>query len=151
MLNKDVEHINCPGYCVVARRDRSVDQNRGGIITLCRASLFPYIVHVHTSTCAERMWHYLTLDVGIVVLCNWHRPPGSDDDIIQTFRDEFQQFAADTQFHIVCGDLNIHHIPWLHFSNAATASGDMMWNIASEFHLQQRVTQPIHNDYLLDF
>ena len=71
-LNDDCKEINCiPGYVVVGRRDRSIGENRGGVLTLCRRDFFHYMTHVQTSDVAERMWHYVILDSGIYVLCNW--------------------------------------------------------------------------------
>ena len=51
---------------------------------------------------------------------------------------------------VVAGDLNIHHLPWLLFSNGSTIEGDLMKNMCDDLGLRQIVRAPTRNQYLLD-
>ena len=67
-LNCNFEDVILPGYQVISRRDRSDQENRGGIISFARVDVFN-IVCVKVSADAERSWHYLHLDHGTIAIC----------------------------------------------------------------------------------
>ena len=52
-LSEEVEDLQISGYATVSRRDRSKEENRGGIITLRRKD-FNNLVHVSHSVNEER-------------------------------------------------------------------------------------------------
>ena len=70
---------------VLSRRDRAYGENRGGILTLARRDVKDF-VHLFNAIEAERSWHYLYFDAGIIALGNWFRPPAVDDLHIITLR-----------------------------------------------------------------
>ena len=51
---------------------------------------------------------------------------------------------------LIVGDLNIHQISWLRFSNGDTPRGRMLKNLCDEYGFQQFVSQPTRGEYLLD-
>ena len=76
-LDISSKEATIPNYNVLWRRDRSESPNRGGVITLVRDDV-KLLAHMHVSAQAERMIHYLHVDLGIIAIVNWYRPPGSD-------------------------------------------------------------------------
>ena len=108
-LNKSVEVKVIPNYIVLSRRDRSEGENRSGILTLVRHDLRGF-VHLYNSVVAERSWHYLHLDVGIIAIGNWYRPPGSDISHIESLRDEIAAMKHEVIGLCVTGDMNVHHV-----------------------------------------
>ena len=72
-LNDSIEDVVIPNYRDVARRGRSIHENRGGVITYARFDVC-HIVCVSKASDAERTWHFLHLDLGTIAICNWYRP-----------------------------------------------------------------------------
>ena len=134
---------------MISRRDRSDQENRGGIISFARVDVFN-IVCVKVSADAERSWHYLHLDHGTIAICNWYRPGSSDDDHITSLRGELEEIRSEVIGCIIMGDCNIHHSRWLHFSNGNTPEGSLLKDICDDHGLQQLVRKPTRGDYLLD-
>jgi len=148
-LNESIEQVELPNYTILSRRDRSSSENRGGIIAFVRLDV-KNVVHVNNSTVAERSWHLLHSDIGSIALCNWYRPPGADLDHIDSFQQELSEFQDDAIGSLVIGDLNIHHMRWLRFSNDNTAAGAQLKRICDEADLHQLVREPTREQYLLD-
>ena len=146
-LNADVASIALPGYSVIARRDRSAHENRGGVLSLCRSELFAYVVHVHTSVVAERMWHLFVSPIGALCMCNWYRPGSSSDDVVLSFKDEYGEHGSDYIGSIIAGDLNFHSIRWLRHSSHNARIADIMQQICAEFSLIDYVRQPTRGNH----
>ena len=148
-LNASIEEVLLPNYKIVARRDRSDGENRGGILTYARTDIY-YIVHVKESANAERMWHFLHLDVGTVAICNWYRPGSGGSDQIASIADELLELREEVIGIIVMGDCNVHHRKWLRFSNNNTPEGELLHRICDDHGLRQCICVPTRGDYLLD-
>ena len=148
-LDQSVGHVKLADYHCISRRDRSLNQNRGGIVLYAKSHLKD-IVHLMNSEVAERSWHMLKLDTGNVLIANWYRPPGSDDSHIHSFREELCNFMPMASSCIVAGDLNVHHKRWLRYSNADTSQGQLLQKICNDFDLQEQVRKPTRESYLLD-
>ena len=78
-LNKSIEEVHIDGYKMLSRRDRHENENRGGVICFVRLD-FQDVVFISESQQAERLWHFLHLDIGTVVLANWYRPPSASEE-----------------------------------------------------------------------
>ena len=62
-------------------------------------------------------------DVGSYVIADWYRPGASNDDSVHGFRNELQVLIFDNIGTIILGDLNIHYIRCLRYSNDNIARG----------------------------
>ena len=70
-LNNSIEHFNIANYSCISRQD---NRHGGGIAIYAKIG-FKNLVHLEDSLDAERSWHYLHTDLGIIALCNFYRPP----------------------------------------------------------------------------
>ena len=52
-LDQSTESVKIPGYKEISRRDRSIKENRGGVITYARNDV-QNVVHLFNSSNAER-------------------------------------------------------------------------------------------------
>ena len=95
-MDSSTEEISLPNYDLVSRRDRSTQENRGGIITFARCDFARNFVHVSTSTGGEREWFIMHLDVGAIGLAHWHRPPDESVEKIYGLEEEINQIQNDT-------------------------------------------------------
>ena len=148
-LDASTESFTVPGYKIIARRDRGINTNRGGILTLCKSCLNT-VVHIHSSGNYERMWHYIHTDIGCILLCNWYRSDFLPHDNFTSFVAEFEQYSHEAIANLVAGDLNIHHKKWQRYSNANTGMGQELQNICGNLGLVQQIGGPTRNEYLLD-
>ena len=105
-LNSSIENVVIPNYKVLSRRDRSENENRGGVITYVRNDIH-VMVHMLKSPESERLWHFLHLDIGTIAISNWYRPPVCADSHIQEFDAEIVSFKDDVISYIVMGNMNI--------------------------------------------
>ena len=148
-LNKSIEGVSLLNYRVISRRDRSEGENRGGVITYARLDVLN-IVCVKESLDAERVWHYLHLDVGAVAICNWYRPGAGGEEQIASLAEDLVEIRDDVIGIIIMGDCNVHHRKWLRHSNANSSEGDLLHRIRDDLGLKQCVKSPTRGDYLLD-
>ena len=148
-LNASIEEISIPGYRILSRRDRSVGENRGGIVSLARLDV-PNIVCVEQSENAERAWYYLHFDIGSIAVCNWYRPGAAGDEPILSLQDELFRIRSDVLGIVVMGDCNVHHIRWPRYSNGTSADGSILKRICDDFGMKQLVDLPTRGPYLLD-
>ena len=51
---------------------------------------------------------------------------------------------------VIMGDMNVHHIRWLYYSNGISPEGRRLKDIADDFDLRQMVREPTRGEYLLD-
>ena len=114
--------MKIPGYKEISRRDRSIKENSGGIITYARNDV-QNVVHLFNSSSAERSWHLIHFNIGTYAMANWYRPGADDGNAIRSFRIELQEIMSSNLGVLVLGDLNIHHVRWLRHSTANTCSG----------------------------
>ena len=121
-LDDSIEEVDLPGYTCISRRDRSDAANRGGIATFCKNDI-KNLVFLKHSEAAERSWHLILRDSGTLALCNWYRPPHAETHSIETFKSEMESLAEDVVGNIVTGDLNVHHVRWLRYSNGNMRGG----------------------------
>jgi len=148
-LNKSIEMIKITNYVLLSRRDRSDEDNRGGIIAYVRSDVHN-VVHLFNSSEAERSWHLIHTDVGTYAMANWYRPGVAEENVLQTFRQELEEIVSQNLGTLVTGDLNIHHSKWLVHSSGNTPQGEMLREIANDFGLVQLVREPTREQYLLD-
>ena len=148
-LNSSIEHFQINKYTCISRYDRQ-DGRIGGGVALYAKDSCKYIVHASDSEVAERSWHFLHSDQGIVLIGNCYRPPDAAADAIQTLRDEPKEYENKVSGILLVGDFNVHHRKWLRFSNGNTQVGEMMHSICQEFALRQHVQEPTREQYLLD-
>ena len=148
-LDKSTEEVRIHNYMTVSRKDRSDDPNRGGVLTLARKD-FNKLVFVEHSKAAERSWHFLHLDTDILLLGNWYRSPSSTDDGFEDLHEELSKLMPEVTGTILTGDFNIHHAPWLRFSNGKSTVGANLKAVFDTVGLQQLVREPTRNEYLLD-
>jgi len=148
-LDESHKEINVPGYEVVARRDRHAGSNRGGVLTLQRKG-FNGLVFIDNAKEEERSWMFLKLGLETILIGNWYRPGASTFDGFTNLYAEMAVYFPQVSGVMLMGDLNIHHIRWLKYSNQNTTIGAEM-KMFCDFHgLQQIVKAPTRNEYLLD-
>ena len=148
-LNSSIEDHPIANYSCISRFDRQDGRQGGGIAIYAKVS-FSNLVHVSNSASAERSWHYLHTDLGIIAICNMYKPPDAGMDTISSLRTELHAHSEYCHGYIVMGDFNIHHRKWLRYSNANTALGEELQNICQEFALNQLIRQPTRGPHLLD-
>ena len=148
-LDESTPDVEIANYTCICRRDRAPTANRGGIATYVRNDI-KSVVHLEKSDHAERAWHLCKLDIGSILIGNWYRPPGSNDDAIHSMRAELVRLSPLGFGHVVMGDMNIHHKKWLKYSNADSPEGDLLRSICDEFDLREHIKAPTRGKYLLD-
>ena len=147
-----LKEVDLKGYTKVSRLDRRDGSGWGGIMLFAKEGYQDFIVHVGDSEAAERSWHILHTDRGLVSLCLWYRPPNRGEiDSISTLPHELDQFAKDVCGHIIVGDLNVHQESWLkHSSDGNTTEGKELHAFCRERGLDERVRKPTRGNNLLD-
>ena len=148
-LDASTESVTIANYNVVSRRDRSERANRGGVLTLARSD-FNRLAHIENSTLEERSWHYLHMDSEILLLGNWYRPGATEHDAYAALQEEMGTHVLEATGIILSGDLNVHHARWLRFSNGNTVQGSDLKAVCDNLGLQQLVSEPTRQQYLLD-
>ena len=80
-LDRGVAELKLEGYEEVARKDR--EDGWGGVAVLAKKEITNNVVHLDTSSSAERVWLILHTDQGPYFLCSSYRPParGNTDSI----------------------------------------------------------------------
>ena len=81
----------------------------------------------------------------------WYRPPayGEIQSIID-FETELKAWAPCVIGSVIIGDMNVHHKPWLHYSNGITPEGIALFRMCSRNSIEQLVKTPTRDKYLLD-
>ena len=152
-LDGSVENLEVKGYTVVTRRDRtspSGDEGYGGILVLARVDV-ESVAALEKSAEDERAWCTVHTSMGPVLLGNWYRPPSDDPrSSMPRCRAELGRLMEDHVGTILVGDINAHHRRWLVHSNKNSIEGKLMWDICTDFGLQQGVREPTRGPYLLD-
>ena len=148
-LNVSHEEISLTEYRTISRRDRKEEENRGGILTLARKD-FNKIVHVENAASEERSWHFLHLGPEVILLGNWYRPGSTIHDSFEGLNSDLQRLLPECTGIILTGDLNIHHVRWLRYSNGNSQVGTDLRLICENHDLQQLVSEPTRGQYLLD-
>ena len=148
-LTSSTEGFEIANYKKVSRLDRSDGREGGGICVYCKSHL-DCLVEVCHSEIAKRSWMYLHSDHGIILIGNWYRPPDADDICITSLSDEINQHLPHVNGIVLMGDFNIHHRKWLRFSSGNTALGETLKGICDDFTLNQLVSEPTRQQYLLD-
>ena len=111
LLTKKVKHLKFPGYSLVSRRDRADQSGWGGILLFVKDSFRDIIVHVGDSEVAERSWHILHTDLGLISICLWYRPPDAGEvESIRSLTPELEKHGSGTMGTIIFGDMNLHHV-----------------------------------------
>ena len=141
------------GYHLVAQLDRrnSFRGDRGGIALYARDGFQDSIVHLADSATDERSWFIIHADSGPVLLCLWYRRPNPGEvDSVKRFDEELSKYSCQAVNCIIMGDLNVHNIEWLTYSNRNSPEGRTMEAICCEHGLRQLVRKPTRGSYLLD-
>ena len=150
-LKNSVKQIHLPGYSLISRRDRKDDSGWGGIAFFVKDAYRDVIVHAGNSEAAERSWHILHTDRGLVSICLWYRPPAPGEIAsIISLTPEMETFASGCVGTMIVGDMNVHHVGWLTYSSGTTPEGRELysWCLGSGF--EERVGKPTREEYLLD-
>ena len=141
------------GYHLVSQLDRRNRQrgDRGGIALFAKDGFEQSVVHLADSRVDERSWYIIHADSGPILLCFWYRPPHLGEiDSIRRFEAELAEHSRHAVSVIVMGDLNVHNVDWLRFSNRNTVEGREMELVCCENGLRQLVANPTRGPYLLD-
>ena len=97
------------------------------------------------------MWLLLHSGVGPVILCCWYRPPCPGEvQSIKNFEQEWREAADMGIATLIVGDLNLHHISWLHYSSHTSVEGSLMHKVCLSHGLRQCVREPTREKHLLD-
>ena len=149
-LHKSIESVPLEGYVVAARRDRSDDPNRGGVLIFVQEGISACAVELEQSIAAERIWLMLHLPNGPLLLCAWYRPGNTGNSHIDSFEVELDRLRPGAIATLVVGDLNIHNASWLGFSSKDTVEGRRLRDICNLAGLTQLVSEPTRKANLLD-
>ena len=93
-LDESTEEVKIANYKTLARRDRSKEPNRGGVLTLVRDD-FNSLVYVSTSETEERIWHFLNVGVENILVGNWYRPGSSEYDEFNALQNEIAAMSSE--------------------------------------------------------
>ena len=82
------------------------------------------IVHIKDSAAHKRYRFIIHSDRGGILLGLWCRRPARDEaESITSLYKEFDIFSEGTFHTIVMGDMNVHEIDWLKFSDRSSLEG----------------------------
>ena len=150
-LNRSVEQVNLTGYVLISRRDRRDNSGFGGIAVFARVGVASYITFLESSDSDERSWHVIHSDIGPVLLGIWYRPPQNGEiESIRNLENEWKRLQSQYIGTIIVGDLNVHHIRWLHFSSHTSVEGSLLWRFCTDHGFRQTVGAPTRGNHLLD-
>ncbi len=141
------------GYHLVSQLDRRNARrgDRGGIALFARDGFEQTVVHLADSKTDERSWFVIHADSGPLLLCLWYRPPNTGEiDSIRRFETELAEHSRHAVSVVVMGDMNVHNIEWLRFSNRNSAEGKELEQVCCANGLRQLVKDPTRGPYLLD-
>ena len=109
------------------------------------------VMHIGDLPVDERNWHIVHCDCGPVLLCLWYRRPCPNEIAsIQRFDEELCKYSRDTVGTIIMGDMNVHNIEWLKYSNGNTVEGRELETVCCTHGLTQHVKEPTRGLHLLD-
>ena len=109
------------------------------------------IVHIGDSVAHERSWFIIHSDRGGIVLGLWYRRPARDEtESITSLYEEFASFSEGTFRTIIMGDMNVHEVEWLKFSNRNSLEGRELQTFSKIPGLSERADKPTRGDNLLD-
>ena len=75
----------------------------------------------------------------------WYRPPDRNEDVsINSLEGEIGAWRNQVLGTILVGDLNIHHVRWLYYSNGVSTVGKDLRMIYNNLGLRQTVRCPTH-------
>lgn len=123
----------------------------GDVLLFTRHGFEDYIVHVGSSEKAERTWHILHTDHGLVYrrLC-YRTPCRNGVGSINTINEECHEFGSGTIGRVLMGDLNVHEAAWLRHSKGSSLEGTVLHEHCVENWLTERVRAPTRGLHLLD-
>ena len=149
-LDKSIERAVVSGYVEVSRRDRGTSAH-GGIILFAKFGFENSIVHVGTSSVAERTWHIVHSNRGPLLLGCWYRPPDhAEVATIESIDSEVLEFGRNTLGTILTGDMNVHEEWWLRYSDGTSTEGRLLRDVSCSQGWEERVRKPTRGDHLLD-
>ena len=150
-LGRSIKSIKLSGYSSLSRLDRRTGQKGGGIAVLILDESAAYCISLGRSDTYERSWHRIHTDHGPVLLCVWYRPPRVGEVAsIMAMRTELDEHAPQCIATIVVGDINVHHVRWLYFSNRIAPEGRELCKLCGEYGLRECVREPTRENHLLD-
>ena len=139
------------GYVQIACLDRQTGEKCGGIMLFAKKGFDNAIVHVGDSEAHERSWFVVYSDRGAILLGLWYRRPVPGETAsIASLHDELERFGEGTIQTIIMGDINVHEISWLKYSNGSTLEGRELLAFANMAGLSERVGKPTRGPNLLD-
>ena len=151
-LSRRTGSLTFSGYTRVSRLDRRIGRpDRGGIALFVRDSFVQNVVHIGDSPVDERSWHIIHGDCDPILLCLWYRPPNRNEtESVQRFEQELGTYSRDTVAVIAMGDMNVHNVEWLRFSNGSSPEGTELEAVCCTHGLKQHVKHPTRGPHLLD-
>ena len=149
-LDPSTEEVCISGYSLISRRDR-YEGRGGGIAVFASSAIADNVTLLKHSDTHERSWHTIHSDIGPILFCVWYRPPQAGETIsISCFAAEWRELSTDVVGTIVVGDLNVHHLHWLHFSSHTSVEGTALYRFCCDNGSKRCVTSPTRGAHLLD-
>ena len=137
------------GYELIARHDAAASKR--GIAVFALKELAPDITLLIKSGNTERMWFLLHTQLGPYLICCWYRRPDrGETGSIMSLRSEYESLKGQAVGTIIVGDLNIHQVKWLRYSDGNSPEGEEMANFCMEFGFSEYTRAPTREKYLLD-
>ena len=98
------------------------------------------------------MWLTIHTDHGPLLLGVWYRPPHSDasSQSIFSLGEEHDRLVESAVGTIVVGDMNVHRVSWLTFSNGNSLQGRQLHDVCLGRGWKECVREPTRKEYLLD-
>ena len=142
---------NLDGYVLIARLDRRTGERQGGIILFARQGFEGSVVHVGDSAVHERSWFVIHTDRGPVCLSLWYRRPAKGETkSIEDLYEELAHHGEQTIYTILMGDMNVHEVDWLRYSDGSTEEGRELHTFSVVTGLEEKVGTPTRGENLLD-
>ena len=139
------------GYVEVARLDRRTGEKQGGIILYAKIGFENSVVHVGDSKTHERSWFIVHTDRGAISLALWYRRPAKGEtQSIEDLYEELGEFGGQSIYTIVMGDMNVHEVSWLRYSDGTSEEGRELQALSNITGLEEKVGAPTRGDNLLD-
>ena len=148
-MTDSTKEFKIANYICISRLDRR-DGRKGGGVALYVKSCLKCVVHLADAETAERSWHLLHSDQGLLLIGNMYRPPDATPDVIEDLRHEIGLHVSNCIGVILVGDFNVHHRKWLRHSHSNNAEGYMLHEICQDLGMKQLVREPTRGEYLLD-
>ena len=82
----------------------------------------------------------------MLLIANWYRPGASIHDGFERLYSDVAKYYHEVSGVFIAGDLNIHHIKWLRFSNENSSIGQQLQDFCHYYGLAELIRGPTRDN-----